>query len=234
LTRLGIPPIQPPGTWQLTASSGLCDAASDAESFFHWFVKVRYLRAIVIARFFLMNSSQLSRACFTFRTNSPERSEWRLTCSQFGSEYRRRFEVEWSINCARSILTGPIIVMHVGPTWPVKEWPAQRWIELGEKIFAASLGSIIQIGANFDSYGRPTVRIPNATRLSGSIQGHFILRWRLAYHVWGCSDQRAGIYLFIREPASGCSIARRNVLVAITPIPDQYIGKLAVRTILHV
>jgi ADP-heptose:LPS heptosyltransferase len=158
--------ISPPGTWQLTASSGLCDAASDAGSFFHWFIKIRFLRAIVY-RPVLPDEFKPAKPRLLHLSDEFARAlgvEANLLSVRFRVPAPIRSRM---VNQLRAVnRTGPVIVMHVGPTWSVKEWPAQRWIELGEKIFAASLGSIIQIGTDFDSYGRtagPTVRIPNAT-----------------------------------------------------------------------
>lgn len=50
----------------------------------------------------------------------------------------------------------PLIVVHLGPSWPVREWPKERWIELVEKI-AATGSVIIHIGTDFDSSMR---RVP--------------------------------------------------------------------------
>jgi ADP-heptose:LPS heptosyltransferase len=47
----------------------------------------------------------------------------------------------------------PIIVIHSGPTWPVRDWPIERWFELVEKI-AAKGSVIIHVGMDFDSYRR--------------------------------------------------------------------------------
>jgi ADP-heptose:LPS heptosyltransferase len=50
----------------------------------------------------------------------------------------------------------PIIVIHSGPTWPVKEWPIERWSELVENV-ATSGSVIIHVGTDFDLYMR---RVP--------------------------------------------------------------------------
>jgi ADP-heptose:LPS heptosyltransferase len=157
--------ISSPGTWKLTASSGLCDAASDDGSFFHWFINARYFGAIIY-RPILPDEYEPPKPRLLHLSDEFARIlglEASLASVRFRVPERIRSRMVKQLHALN--LTKPIIVMHVGPTWPVKEWPAQRWIELGDEIFATSLGSIIQIGTDFDQYGRtagPTLRIPNA------------------------------------------------------------------------
>jgi ADP-heptose:LPS heptosyltransferase len=56
-----------------------------------------------------------------------------------------------------------IVVLHPGPSWPVREWPHHRWCELTEIISARIAAIIIKIGMDLDSYGhlRPSAYIPN-------------------------------------------------------------------------
>ncbi len=52
----------------------------------------------------------------------------------------------------KSLLAGrgmdgrPMIVIHLGPSWPVREWPRDAWISLVQELKARGLGCIIQIG----------------------------------------------------------------------------------------
>src|SRR5947208_1093732 len=45
----------------------------------------------------------------------------------------------------------PILVLHPGPTWPVREWPLNRWCELAELIRARTTAIMIKIGTDLDS-----------------------------------------------------------------------------------
>jgi ADP-heptose:LPS heptosyltransferase len=58
----------------------------------------------------------------------------------------------------------PVVVLHPGPTWPVREWPSQRWRELAELISGSTSAIMIKIGTDLDSMGRvrPLGSIPNA------------------------------------------------------------------------
>jgi hypothetical protein len=58
----------------------------------------------------------------------------------------------------------PIIVIHTGPTWLVKEWPDSHWEGLVRKINDTLKVVIIQIGRDVDSWSGKishTVRVPN-------------------------------------------------------------------------
>jgi len=54
--------------------------------------------------------------------------------------------------------------MHPGPTWPVREWPAENWSELAQRIAESTSAIIIKIGTDLDSMGRvrPLAPIPVA------------------------------------------------------------------------
>jgi ADP-heptose:LPS heptosyltransferase len=57
----------------------------------------------------------------------------------------------------------PIAVIHTGPTWQVKEWPAANWLELVKQM-KDSLGMVvIQIGQDYCATGE--------TRLSPRVEG---------------------------------------------------------------
>jgi ADP-heptose:LPS heptosyltransferase len=158
--------ISPPGSWQLTASSGLSDAASDAGSFFHLFVKIPYWRG-TIYRPLLPDEHNPPRPrrfdiYHEFARALGVKGDAGLVQFRTPEKIRKRI----SNNLRQINPTGcPILVMHAGPTWPVREWPAERWIELSEKISSTSLGCLIEIGTNCDSYGRIVQRtgsIPKA------------------------------------------------------------------------
>jgi ADP-heptose:LPS heptosyltransferase len=46
----------------------------------------------------------------------------------------------------------PLILIHAGPSYPVKHWPRAAWGALVEKIQAATGGTIAQLGARAGSY----------------------------------------------------------------------------------
>src|SRR5262249_17050300 len=64
----------------------------------------------------------------------------------------------------------PVIVVHTGPTWPVRDWPMERWCELVEKI-AANGSVVIHVGTHFDSYLRriPPRLIPNTINWTNAL-----------------------------------------------------------------
>jgi ADP-heptose:LPS heptosyltransferase len=45
-----------------------------------------------------------------------------------------------------NVATGPVILLHVGPSWPVREWPHEYWSALAAELRRHGLGNIIQIG----------------------------------------------------------------------------------------
>lgn len=42
--------------------------------------------------------------------------------------------------------TGPLIVIHPGPSWPVREWPHESWIRLVDALRARGVTNIIRLG----------------------------------------------------------------------------------------
>lgn len=62
------------------------------------------------------------------------------------------------------------VVIHAGPTWKVKEWPAGHWQALAPRLAALELAAI-QIGADVASSGatRASPRLPNALDWIGSL-----------------------------------------------------------------
>jgi ADP-heptose:LPS heptosyltransferase len=47
----------------------------------------------------------------------------------------------------------PFALLHTGPTWKVKEWPAEKWNELVVELKAKHQIEVIQIGENRTPYG---------------------------------------------------------------------------------
>jgi ADP-heptose:LPS heptosyltransferase len=157
--------ICPLGCSPLAAASGLCDVASDAHSIFHIFVKTE----CPPSRYYY---PQLPDECI------PPRPRRRHLAEEFASILQVRVDfssVRFTVprkteRCvAQSLrkinpLRLPLIVMHAGPAWPVREWPIGRWAELSEKIGSRTSALIIQIGTDLEA-GRQVMRplrIPHA------------------------------------------------------------------------
>jgi ADP-heptose:LPS heptosyltransferase len=51
---------------------------------------------------------------------------------------------------ANHFADGPLVVIHPGPTWPVREWPLEAWTELVRALAKEGFTHVIQIGS-----GRP-------------------------------------------------------------------------------
>lgn len=47
----------------------------------------------------------------------------------------------------RGLRTRPLIVLHPGPTWPVKEWPEAGWAELVTELHQRGFINLVQLGA---------------------------------------------------------------------------------------
>lgn len=47
---------------------------------------------------------------------------------------------------------GPLILIHAGPTWPVKQWPDEAWHALVRELKARGFKNIFQLGAGAQSY----------------------------------------------------------------------------------
>lgn len=158
--------ISPPGCWELVASSGLSDAVADRESFFHWLV------------------NRLCRNSSFYHPLLPDEYEPPLPQTlHLADEFARALGVAPDLSCIAFRAPGrvrrgvarrlrkinpdrhPVVVLHPGPTWPVREWPAHRWSELAEFISKNTPAVMIKIGTDRDSMGRarPSAPIPNAT-----------------------------------------------------------------------
>jgi ADP-heptose:LPS heptosyltransferase len=155
--------ISPPGCSELAASSGLPDAVADRGSFFHGFINwlrprgsfyhpllpdeydpPRPQRLHLAEEFGRALGVQSDLSGVVFRV--PERAR------------RRLVQRLTNVNPGRC----PVVVLHPGPTWPVREWPAENWYELAERISKRTSAIIIKIGTDFDSMGRMRpLTIPN-------------------------------------------------------------------------
>jgi ADP-heptose:LPS heptosyltransferase len=157
--------ISPPGCSELAASSGLPDAVTDRGSLFHGFISCLRRRGTFY-------EPLLPDEC------DPPRPQ-RLHLAE---EFARALDVPADLSSvafqapprARRLLARrlrnvnpwqrPIVVFHLGPTWPVREWPAENWRELAERVSESTSAIMIKIGIDLDSMGqvRPCAPIPNA------------------------------------------------------------------------
>lgn len=51
-----------------------------------------------------------------------------------------------SLLAANGAKDGPMAVIHPGPSWPVREWPAESWNALVQKLKPLGFASIVQLG----------------------------------------------------------------------------------------
>jgi ADP-heptose:LPS heptosyltransferase len=62
---------------------------------------------------------------------------------------------------------GPIILLHPGPSWPIKEWPVESWAALVQELRRRGFTSIIQLGVG--KHGQmgalPRIAIPEVLSL---------------------------------------------------------------------
>jgi ADP-heptose:LPS heptosyltransferase len=47
---------------------------------------------------------------------------------------------------------GPLVVIHPGPSWPVREWPMERWAAITARLRATTNAVVVQIGVDFEEY----------------------------------------------------------------------------------
>jgi ADP-heptose:LPS heptosyltransferase len=47
---------------------------------------------------------------------------------------------------------GPLILIHPGPSWPVKTWPHESWVALVRELKARGFLNLVQVGASVRSY----------------------------------------------------------------------------------
>lgn len=156
--------ICPPGCRRLAASSGLSDASDDDPwGFFHVFVNrmcspSRYYHPVLPDECdpprpqLLHLADEFASALRVV----PDPASVRVTASKrVRRRMRRRLR---EINPHHY----PLVVLHPGPSWPVREWPAPRWNELADLISAKTSAVMIKIGTDLDSSGqvRPGSPIP--------------------------------------------------------------------------
>lgn len=161
--------IAPLGCWPIAASSGLVDAAADALGVFHLFLQAvcpaeRYYRPLLPDE------------------SSPPAPQLRHLTEEFAGALGvaadfsgvsvaapprvRRHIARW----LRKVNPGsrPIVVLHPGPAWPVREWPAASWRELAILAGARLPACLIKIGMSRDSMWRrrPTPALPGVVECS--------------------------------------------------------------------
>ena len=61
-------------------------------------------------------------------------------------------QTEILIRTAFPAETGPLIVFHTGPTWPIREWSNAHWCELISLLQAAGIRRIVRLGASKNAY----------------------------------------------------------------------------------
>lgn len=48
----------------------------------------------------------------------------------------------------QGVQAGPLILLHPGPSWPVREWPAENWAQLVRQLHQRGFKNILQVGVN--------------------------------------------------------------------------------------
>ena len=98
-------------------------------------------------------------------------------CRQFGlpvTDEHPRIELEKSLQQrAEEILRKKnlnpknLVIIHPGPSWPVREWPSEKWAELVAALRAQGFTDIAQLGVGrYMNFGKVAVNaIPGATSL---------------------------------------------------------------------
>ena len=159
--------ICPPGTSQLAISSGLCDAASDVSGFIHWFVDRAFSQVV----YHPVLPDELRRVEAQQRHLA---DEFAHVLGVKADSQSIRFEAPRSIKrqMARRLKAAnpegrPVIIIHPGPTWVVREWPLARWAELAETLHTMHSAIIINIGNDLDAY----------TQTLRPMQIHHALNW---------------------------------------------------------
>lgn len=47
---------------------------------------------------------------------------------------------------AQNLQAGPLVVIHPGPSWPVREWPRDSWVSLVKKLREQRITNVVQLG----------------------------------------------------------------------------------------
>lgn len=68
---------------------------------------------------------------------------------------------------------GPVIGLHVGPSWPVRTWPLEHWNVLARRLREEAGAEVIQIGADF--------HMDTGTTSSGRVAGalDWVGKWKM-------------------------------------------------------
>ena len=147
--------ITPIGCRELAVSAGLADAVAESKAFFHRFVE-RSPRSAYYQPYLpdedRPRRPQMLHLAQEFAQALGVNPD--PNCVRFEAPSRVRLRVKKKL---REINPRgrPILVLHPGPTWPVREWPLNRWCELAELIRARTTAIMIKIGTDLDSMRRP-------------------------------------------------------------------------------
>jgi ADP-heptose:LPS heptosyltransferase len=157
--------ISPPGCSELAASSGLSDAVADRGSFFHGVIKWLGARGFFYHPL-LPDEYDPPRPQRLHLADEFARALG-VSTDVSGIAFRARGRARRFVEVRLRELNAqqrPIVVLHPGPTWPVREWPRQQWCELAKRISETTSAIMIKIGTDVDSLGqvRPLGPIPNA------------------------------------------------------------------------
>ena len=164
--------ITPYGCAQLGLATRLCDAVTETQTSFH-----RFIRKVCGSERYYVPLLPDER--------TPPRSRSRIhLADEFAQVLGTSADLESVALRTPARVRGriikrlhdvnpegrPIIVVHSGPTWPVKEWPIERWSELMGKI-AANGSVIIRVGTDFDPAGRYVSQepVPNTINWIGRL-----------------------------------------------------------------
>lgn len=53
---------------------------------------------------------------------------------------------------------GPLVLLHPGPTWPVKQWPHESWVTLVKELRQRGVLNIVQLGGGVQNYANEGAR----------------------------------------------------------------------------
>jgi ADP-heptose:LPS heptosyltransferase len=156
--------ITPRGCRELVASSTLPDAVAEANGFFHRLVERSCDRSAYYQPYlpdeYKPARPQILHLIHEFARELCVRPDPSSVHFRATSRVRRRLQQQLhEINRNGR----PVIVLHPGPTWPVREWPLQRWCELADLVRARTSAIMIKIGTDLDSMrrSRPVPPIPH-------------------------------------------------------------------------
>jgi ADP-heptose:LPS heptosyltransferase len=76
--------------------------------------------------------------------------------------------------------SGPLILIHPGPTWPVKQWPDEAWAALVRELKARGFENIFQLGAGVNHYANQGAAETGSVAGAVSLVGKLSLEESLA------------------------------------------------------